>query len=72
MFIQKKTLLLETLEYSRVPNRRDGWNKRDGRAFPSKSISMMVLINVMVGNFKSFYVLFSKKNENFNTNLSVY
>ena len=44
--------------YSRVPNRRDGWNKRDGRTFPSKSISVMVLINVMVGKFQRFLCAF--------------
>ena len=57
--------------YSRVPNKRDGWNKRDGGTFPSKSINMMFLINVMVGNFESFYTLFSKKNEHFITNVSM-
>ena len=41
--------------YSSVPNRRDGWNKRDGRTFPSKSINVMVLINVMVGNFEKLF-----------------
>ena len=41
-------------EYSRVPNKRDGWNKRDGGNFPSKSINVMFLINVMLGNIESF------------------
>ena len=55
--------------YSRVPNKRDGWNKRDGGTFPSKSINVMLLINVTVENFESFFYTLSQKNENFITNV---
>ena len=44
--------------YSRVPNKRDGWNKRDGGTFPSKSINVMFLINVMVLNKVSYHHVF--------------
>ena len=47
--------------YSKVPNRRDGWNKHDGRTFPLNLINMMVLINMMAGNSEKFIVLFSQK-----------
>ena len=50
--------------YSRVPNKRDGWNKRDGGTFPSKLINVMFLINVMVENFESFFIHFLARKMN--------
>ena len=44
-------IVTQALEGTRVPNKRDGWNKHDGWTFPSKLINMMFLINMMVGNF---------------------
>ena len=38
-------------KYSSVPNKRVGWNKRVGRKFSENSINVLVLINVLVGNF---------------------
>ena len=51
-------LIHTTTAYSRVPNKRDGRNKRDGGTFPSKSINVMFLIKVMVGNFGTFLYTF--------------
>ena len=51
--------------YSRVPNKRNGWNKHDGWNFHSKSINMMVLINVMVGNSLKMFVFLPGKYEKF-------
>ena len=58
-------------KYSRVPNKRDGWNKRDGGTFPSKSKNVMFLIIVMVGNFKRVLYTLSQKNKNFISNASI-
>ena len=52
---------LNGLTYSRVPNKRDGWNKCDGRTFLSKSINVMVLINVMIRQFEKLLMYFLLK-----------
>ena len=39
-------------KYSRVPNKRDGWNKRDGRKKIANLINVLDGINVMVGKIK--------------------
>ena len=44
--------------YSRVPNKRVGWNKRVGGKILEKVINVQVGINVQEGNFGKIYEVF--------------
>ena len=41
----------QRVEYSSVPNKSVGWNKRVGGKIMGKLINMLDGINVLVGNF---------------------